>query len=123
MNRQYKNRMNINTDDWTKNVLEEIRQMEYPRQIDLSNQVMQRISNINILPVQKSNHRLKRVGIIAAASFLVMLMTNISIFVFKDFDNPSVRTMIAEVYDYDSYSQRQSSTLELLDDLLTEEQQ
>lgn len=98
-------------------IVEQLKRIEYPIKVDVVDSVMEKIGQSS-QPVRRNTtlHLWKYMGGVAAC-LAVALVINITIMFTKDYDEPSIGNMLAEVY-YDQYSVESMAT-ETLDEAMT----
>ena len=90
--------MSTNLDFDVESALNDMRKMEYPVQVDVVDAVMEQVSKQPLLaPAPK-----RRVWVIAAACLAALLLVNVSLYLFRGYNEESVGTVLADVYDYNT---------------------
>ncbi|MBP9991279.1 MAG: hypothetical protein KBT45_07630 [Bacteroidales bacterium] len=90
--------MSTNLDFDVESALNDMRKMEYPVQVDVVDAVMEQVSKQPILvPARKH-----RIWVIAAACIAALLLVNVSLYLFRGYNEESVGTVLADVYDYNT---------------------
>ena len=84
--------------------LEHLAQQTCPRQVDVVDSVMAKISQ---QPLPQTTHRRQlwlRISYAAAAAVALLLIANVALFQNRNSNEEHLGSMIAQVYDYDSYA-------------------
>lgn len=84
-------------------LIQQMRDMRYPGQVDVVDAVMAQVSNRPILsPVALRAQRWHRAAMAAAACALLAVGINMTVMQTRHFDVKSISGCLAEVYDYHS---------------------
>lgn len=87
-------------------VAEEIRSINAPKQIDVTDAVMGALQNKSIIAPRRQYSTWKKGLISVAACFLIALAVNITTLYTRSYDESVINDMFAELYDYgDQYGQ------------------
>lgn len=84
--------------------LDELRKLEYPKQVDIVDAVMNEVSQRPYLQPKHKKAFWQRISAIAAVAAIAIVIINIAIFPPHNYDDEQLGTMIAQVNDYASYS-------------------
>ena len=82
-------------------ILQQLRDMRYPHDIDVADAVMARLSKSPILaPAKTKTVCFQRVAAAVAACAVLAVSVNVALLFFHDYNEQSIGSMISEVYDY-----------------------
>lgn len=82
-------------------ILQQLRDMRYPRDIDVTDAVMDRVAKTRVIsPAKNKTVTLPRIVAACAACALLVVSVNVARLFFRDYNEQSIGCMIAEVYDY-----------------------
>lgn len=82
-------------------ILQQLRDMRYHKDIDVTDAVMARVSKSPILaPVKKKTATFQRIAIAIAACAVLVVTINVALIFTRDYNEQSIGSMISEVYNY-----------------------
>ena len=91
--------------------LEQLAHLQYPRQVDVTDRVMEQVMQRPYLQPQYSSSRghsrgklFRRIGIVAVAASLALVVINVTTVYTRSYDEDGMGSMIAQVNDYSSWN-------------------
>ena len=81
-------------------VAKEIRTIAAPKQVDVTDAVMDALRNKAVMAPQREGFTWKKAMVGVAACLLIALAVNISRFISNGYDDAAIDNMFAELYDY-----------------------
>lgn len=99
--------------------LEQLAHLQYPRQVDVTDRVMERISGQcsvtsdqkaaqpRVIPLTTGHSRgqlFRRIGIVAVAASLALVVINVATVYTRSYDEEGMGSMIAQLNDYSSWN-------------------
>ena len=86
-------------------ILQQLRELNYPDKIDVVDAVMAQVRNKPLLVPQPKRVSFQRWAVAVAACFVLAVTVNVSILFLRDFNEPQLSKDIAMVYNYtDAYN-------------------
>ena len=88
------------------NTLEQLASLQYPKQVDVTDRVMARVSQHPYLqPVRHSNRQLwTRISAVAAVAVVVLVAVNVTSLYTRSYDVESMGNTLAQLNDYSSWT-------------------
>lgn len=84
--------------------LEQLSHLQCPRQVDVTDRVMEQVMQRPYLQPVHHRHILRNIGIVAAAASLALVILNVTTIYTHSYDDEGLGSMIAQVNDYSSWN-------------------
>lgn len=84
--------------------LELMSNLQYPRQVDVTDRVMEKIANLTLAERPKSRPLWRRITTVAVAAVALLFVVNLAFPYFKSYDEASIGQMISQVNDYSAWN-------------------
>ena len=86
-------------------LLQQLRELRYPADIDVVDSVMEQVRNKPLMVVPRRRKLFYRVATGVAAAAVLAVAINVTLLFTRDYNEQQISSMMAEVYDYsDDYS-------------------